>query len=108
MSTRRSTRLKSKPAIAFTGLEPDTTIDEDAEFAEYNLSDSDELDSQPSRRKPKKTGASSLNGGRDTKNTKHVKGRRGRLRALPYVQAVLPLLSPQNLTHGGYTAEKCH
>jgi hypothetical protein len=83
MSIRRSTRLKSKPAIKFNGLIPDSIADDNAEFMEENLSDSDHEGS--SSRKRRKTGASSRNAGRSAKNTKDVKGRRGRLRALPYV-----------------------
>ena len=82
MSTRKSTRLESKPAIKFNELEPEAVIDEDAEYAEESFSDSDE---GPSRRKRKKTGASSRGAVKHAKNMKIVRGRRGRLRALPYV-----------------------
>jgi hypothetical protein len=83
MSTRKSTRLESKPAIAFNGLDIDAVVDEDPEFAQENMSDSDhEVSADGGGRKRRKTGASSRAAG---KNAKNVKGRRGKLGALPYV-----------------------
>jgi len=79
MSTRRSARLEFKPAIVFKGSEGDT-VDSDGEYADENLSDVDHEGRV--RKKRKKTGTSSRNAGQSAKN---VKGRRGRLRALPYV-----------------------
>ncbi|KIM79606.1 hypothetical protein PILCRDRAFT_549999 [Piloderma croceum F 1598] len=75
MSTRRSARLEFKPTLVFS--EGDT-VDSDGEYAEENLSDVD--NEGRVRKKRKKTGASSRNTGQSGKN---VKGRRGRLRALP-------------------------
>jgi hypothetical protein len=81
-TTRKSTRLGTKPAIAFTALQ--STIDDDAEFP-YYVSDSDDDDRSgsgkgPAQKKRKKSGAAA---GRGAK--KNIKGRRGKLGALPYV-----------------------
>jgi hypothetical protein len=89
MSTRRSARLKSKPITTFNGLETDTIAEEYADFVEGDLSDSDE---QPAQRKRKKTTTSSRNAERGAKN---VKGRKGRLRALPYVELLSVLYPPE-------------
>jgi hypothetical protein len=79
MSTRRSARLEFKPTIVFKRSAGDT-VDSDGEYAEENLSDVDHEGRV--RKKRKKPSASSRNAGQSAKN---VKGRRGRLRALPYV-----------------------
>lgn len=81
MSTRKSSRLKSKPPVTFDGLELETSIDEYANFVEDNNYDSDHAHGR-SCSKRKKTGASS---GTVGWNAKVVKGRRGKLGALPYV-----------------------
>jgi len=80
MSTRRSARLEFKPTIVFKGSEGDT-VDSDGEYAEENLSDVDH-EGRVRKKRKLKPGASSRNAGQSAKN---VKGRRGRLRALPYV-----------------------
>jgi len=106
MSTRRSTRLESKPATVFKGLdrsEADTFADDDSEFADENPSDIDHEGQV--RKKRKKTGTSSRNAGR---NAKHVKGRRGRLRALPYVQYLTSVDTHQFICFLGPSAAKCH
>lgn len=80
MSPRRSARLESKPAVAFNKLVGAETVPgEDAEFAEDVLSDSDH---EPPAHKKRKKGSTLP---RNATNSKNVKGKRGRLRQLPYV-----------------------
>lgn len=73
---RRSARLVSKPVTKFSEPETEVAAEEDTEFDQLYVSDSDH--EEPVRKKRKKSSRAGA-------QTTHVKGRRGRLRQLPYV-----------------------
>lgn len=71
---RRSSRLESKPAIAFSEQDADTPGGNDNDFTEDHLSDAEHKEPTSKKRKTKTSSAST---------SKNTKGKRGKLRQLP-------------------------
>ena len=76
--SRRSSRLKAKPAIVFNELDADTLGEDDNDFTEDRLSD-DEHEEPASKKRKTKTSSVSVN----FRTSKNTKGKRGKLRQLP-------------------------